>query len=139
MLLILLLVSACFCFAEVSYGDQIIISASPETLVLDGSTSYSITVHTDLRYSSAYTATINGVDASTFADDRGNLVARASIPEDALSVGTLVVELVVSDEIGVIGSGTDTIAVIDKHEGPQPGKTDPGSEDAPHTMNKYPY
>ena len=125
-LFILLLLSACL--VGISYGIEITIKTSPNTLVLDGSDDYAITIHTNLKYSSAYTATINGHDAVTFYDDRGFLVARAWIPADVLSAGPLPVELIVSDETGEIGSGTDTIAVVDKNTGPQPGPIDdPGS------------
>ena len=122
MLLTLLAVAVCVCLAEVGYGSgEIAINASPSTVVLDGSDDYTITVHTDLPYDSDDLATVNGVDASTFSDDCGNLVARADIELDDDDIGDLEGLLVVDGTI----SGTDTITVKEDGKKPKPG-TGPG-------------
>ena len=123
----LLVAAVCVCLVNVSFGaDDIAINASPSTVVLDGGDDgeYTITVHTDLGYDAAYTATVNGVTASTFSDDCGNLVARADIELDDSDIGTLDVVLVVSNGAGSL-SGTDTITVKEDGKKSKPG-TGPG-------------
>ncbi len=61
--------------------DSLGIAVSPQTLILSLDQGGAVTVHTAIRYSDVNTGglTLNNVPAdSTWADDRGNLVARFS-------------------------------------------------------------
>ena len=119
-LLTLLLAVVCVCLAEVGYGSDIIISVSPNTLVLDGSEFHTVTVHTNLDYDSGYTVELNDIAGSTYRDSRGDLVARFRMPSDSLSAGKVTLALEIEGD-GVTYTGSDTIYVVDKNSGPKPG------------------
>ena len=67
---------------SIVYADtEVEVLVSPQNILLDSVQSGSITVHVDIAYSLVNTGsvTLNGVPAKfTFADDRGDLVAKFS-------------------------------------------------------------
>ena len=104
--------------AILAEDNAIEVVVSPNVLALN-SNGGSISLHADIRYSLVEdtSLTVNGEDmpiASTFADDRGDLVVKCDIDELKEMVSeetTATFELTVGTESGDEYTGTDTIRV----------------------------
>ncbi len=90
---------------------------SPSTINLASDEGVWVTVHADISYSIvvAATVTLEGIDVkATFADNRGDLVAKFAVADvkEILKVGTAQLTLSGVTKVGATFSGTDAVKVI---------------------------
>ena len=145
LLLTFLMVAVCFGLAQVSTGEDVGISitASPKTLVFDfedGAVEddlVTVTVHTNVPYylvdnDSVELDTGDGSSISafsTFADDRGNLVAKFRVYHSELVIDDKQAELTLFGDYKDSEnsfSGSDTVYVVIKNDGGPEKNPGPG-------------
>lgn len=107
--------------SQVFAGVQVVVQVAPATILIGADQAEQVTVHAAIPYSTVVTESVdlNGLEpASTWADDRGELVARflsadvERLPEVAdLGDADLTLSGVTTD--GVDFSGTDTVRVVE--------------------------
>ena len=108
-------------FAGTSFSDTrtINIKVSPHVIAMNSKATW-VTVHADISYRSVDTTekvTLNGLAASlTFADDRGDLVAKfkMGLVKDMISPPRVIFTLEGQDKTGNTFEGTETIRVVSK-------------------------
>ncbi len=98
--------------------DPLGIAVSPQTLILSLDQGGAVTVHTAIKYSAVQPAslTLNGVAAtSTWADSRGNVVARFNESQVEATVAPPSAELTLEGLMkdGSPFAGSDTVRVIE--------------------------
>ena len=121
--IILVILLSSMAYIGIAFADEdtidIKIKIAPATLNLEFKGPW-ITVHTDIDYNTVDTTTLelNGISAvSTFADDRGNLVAKfksADVKDlDFVAPSEATLTLTGETNGGISFTGSDTIRVID--------------------------
>lgn len=119
-------------FVGLCLAQDLPVLISPDTIALDGSPDYTLTVHAAIAYSAVTSVTLDGVTntlAGTFPDSRDELVAKFTIEEKNLEPGTLNLTLTVDciiDGVPVTLSGSEDISVIEKASQDGPGKDEDG-------------
>lgn len=107
-------------WADARADAEVSILVAPQTINLDGQADGDwVTVHTDIPYAVVDTGTValNGLAAAaTFADDRGNLVAKFSLAAIRGMVAPPEAELILTGmtEDGASFSGIDTVKVLSR-------------------------
>ncbi|UCC21464.1 MAG: hypothetical protein JSW23_06515 [Planctomycetota bacterium] len=126
--LTLTLFLATVCVPLAFAADEIAVMVAPDTIVLEeGVDEHVLTVHAEISYYSVtgvklYDGPIEYNPYITFPDNKGELVAKFSIPAGNLEEGPLTLKLLGTTD-GDTFSGSDTISVIEKNDGgPDPSK-----------------